>query len=71
MSEEVEVLKTVCKKLEMAHLPYMLTGSFAANFYATPRMTRDIDIVIEVLAADIDPFFHVFKDDFYVDLKYK
>jgi hypothetical protein len=24
----------------------MLTGSFAANTYAMPRMTRDIDIVI-------------------------
>ena len=26
----------------------MLTGSFASNFYIVPRMTWDIDIVIEL-----------------------
>ena len=48
MSEESEVLKEVCRRLEAADISYMLTGSVAANFYAVPRMTRDIDIVIEV-----------------------
>jgi hypothetical protein len=35
------------KKLESADIPYMVSGSIAANFYTTPRMTRDIDIVIQ------------------------
>lgn len=47
MTEELEILKLVCKKLDQANISYMLTGSLAANFYAIPRMTRDIDIVIE------------------------
>ena len=30
----------------------MLTGSMALNFYAVPRMTRDLDIVIELEMSD-------------------
>jgi len=43
MSEELNILKLVCQKLELANIQYMLTGSFAANFYAVPRMTRDLE----------------------------
>ena len=46
MSDEIDILKLVCQCLEQVDIPYMLTGSFAANFYAVPRMTRDIDIVM-------------------------
>lgn len=67
MSEEIEVLKQVCKNLENADLPYMLTGSFAGNFYAVPRMTRDIDIVIEIFQSDCEKIYQVFKNDFYID----
>jgi hypothetical protein len=66
MSGEFEVLKLVCHRLEQEAIPYMLTGSFAANFYAVPRMTRDIDIVIEIQKADADRLFQIFQKDFYV-----
>jgi hypothetical protein len=46
MSEELEVLKIVAECLNTAAIPYMITGSMAMNFYAIPRMTRDIDIVV-------------------------
>jgi hypothetical protein len=32
----------------------MLTGSMAMNYYAQPRMTRDIDIVVELTPQDRD-----------------
>lgn len=67
MSYELEVLKLVCQRLEQYKLPYMLTGSFAANFYTIPRMTRDIDIVIQIHKAEIDRIVEIFKNDFYVD----
>lgn len=67
MSEETDVLKLVCQKLNQADIPYMLTGSFAANFYAMPRMTRDIDIVVEVDPSCSATFSKVFEDEFYVD----
>ncbi len=67
MSEEIELLKLVCNRLENANIPYMLTGSLAANFYAVPRMTRDIDFVVEIPEMDVSKFFLVFHKDFYID----
>lgn len=67
MNEELEVLKIVCRRLKGADIPYMVTGSTAANFYTMPRMTRDIDIVIEMKKEDVSRFSALFKDDFYVD----
>ena len=64
---EVDVLKLVCSKLEKAEIPYMLTGSFASNFYVTPRMTRDIDIVIEISKFDTQKLCTLFQNDFYID----
>ncbi len=67
MSEEIDVLKLICSRLEENNIPYMLTGSLAANFYAVPRMTRDIDIVVEIFDEDVLKFFQVFQDEFYID----
>lgn len=67
MSDESEVLKMVARKLEGAHIPYMITGSVASSFYAMPRMTRDIDIVAEIKREDVERLVEIFKDDFYID----
>jgi uncharacterized nucleotidyltransferase DUF6036 len=66
MTQEIELLKSVCQRLEHAGMPYMLTGSLAAHFYAVPRMTRDIDIVIEMMNLEVNKVFQIFQDDFYV-----
>jgi hypothetical protein len=34
---ELEVLAIVTERLESAQVPYMVTGSMAANYYAVPR----------------------------------
>jgi len=67
MSEELEVLKTVTGRLTRAGIPYMVTGSVALNYYATPRMTRDIDIVVEVAEGEADRIVETFQDEFYAD----
>lgn len=67
MTEELDLLYLVCKRLDKANIPYMLTGSFAANFYAVPRMTRDIDIIIEIDQSDINKIVHIFQNDFYLE----
>ena len=54
MRSEFDTLKLVTERLERSDIKYMLTGSFAGNFYAVPRMTRDIDIVIEILKPKKD-----------------
>ncbi|OGQ82967.1 MAG: hypothetical protein A3G40_15190 [Deltaproteobacteria bacterium RIFCSPLOWO2_12_FULL_57_22] len=55
-AEELAVLKEVTRRLNRAKIPYMVTGSIAANFYTVPRMTRDIDIVVELSERDIGCF---------------
>jgi hypothetical protein len=67
MNGELEVLRDVVARLERAGIAYMLTGSVAMSVYAEPRMTRDIDIVVE-LAADDDAqrVVALFSPDYYV-----
>jgi len=67
MSEELEVLKIVTQRLKEGDIDYMVSGSIAANYYTVPRMTRDIDIVVELEQADIDRFVSLFRRDFYID----
>lgn len=67
MSEELEVLKIVTQRLNEAEIPYIISGSIAANYYTVPRMTRDIDIVIELKEDAIDTFVALFEGDFYVN----
>jgi len=45
----------------------MVTGSMAMNYYAVPRMTRDIDVVVELSERDIKRVIEQFEPDFYVD----
>lgn len=67
MNEELELLKDICQRLEKSGIAYMITGSIAANAYAVPRMTRDIDVVIEIGLPSVDQFCVLFQNDFYVD----
>ncbi len=67
MSDELDVLQSVTGRLQAGGISYMVTGSMAANFYATPRMTRDIDLVVELSDADIDRVVSLFQDTYYID----
>nr|MBI3612646.1 nucleotidyltransferase [Nitrospirota bacterium] len=61
------MLKSVTAQLDEAGVPYMVTGSIAANFYTVPRMTRDIDLVIELSERDVDRITGLFQQEYYVD----
>ena len=67
MGDELDILKSVTARLEDADIPYMVTGSMAANYYATPRMTRDIDLVVELAEADVRQVVGLFQDEYYID----
>lgn len=67
VSAQLDLLKLVVARLEAAGLRYMVSGSTAMNFYAEPRMTRDIDIVVELEAGDAAKLVASLGDDFYVD----
>lgn len=63
---ELDILEDVVRRLESAGFEYMLTGSLAMNYYATPRMTRDIDLVVELSRDDAPQLKRLFSDDYYV-----
>jgi len=67
MSDELAVIKIVSSKLDELQIPYMISGSIATNYYTIPRMTRDIDIVVEMTLGNIEKFVALFSPDFYVD----
>ena len=64
---QIDVLAQVVKALDDAGIPHMVVGSFASTFHGDPRMTRDVDVVIdptprsiEVLIGELDrPLLHI------------
>jgi hypothetical protein len=63
-----ELLKRISTALDKAEIPYMISGSVALITYTIPRMTRDIDIVIELRQKDIPVFCKIFqKNAYYFD----
>jgi len=66
MMNELDVLLDVACKLKSVGLQYMLTGSFAMNYYAEPRMTRDIDIVVELNTSDVQKIVNTFSEEYYI-----
>jgi len=60
----LELLNRVCRALDDNQFPYMISGSIALNVYAIPRMTRDIDIVIELPINRIDNFVQLFPNSY-------
>jgi hypothetical protein len=66
MKNEIDVIRDLASRLERGGNNYMLTGSFAMNYYALPRMTRDIDIVVALEQRDVDALIALFSPDYYV-----
>lgn len=66
MQNELDIVRDVSQRLQRAGLDYMLTGSMAMNYYAQPRMTRDIDIVVALHPQDTDKILRLFGNDYYV-----
>jgi predicted nucleotidyltransferase component of viral defense system len=63
----VSLLEEVCLALDKENIPYMISGSMAMTLYTIPRMTRDIDVVIELNKEDIERFYCIFSDHAYID----
>ena len=66
MLNELDILRDVSARFESAGIDYMLTGSMAMNYYAQPRMTRDIDLVVALQSGDAEKILRLFAPDYYV-----
>jgi hypothetical protein len=62
-----DLLSEIVNALEAREIPYMVSGSLAMSAYTIPRMTRDIDIIIDVDREDIDKLVTIFDRNFYVN----
>lgn len=67
MDEQLEFLKQIAARLESEGISYMMTGSMAMAIYSIPRMTRDIDLVVECHPEDAGRIVKLFEADCYVD----
>ena len=68
MFSELDILRDVTAKFDKSGIQYMLTGSLAMSYYAQPRMTRDIDLVLEISPNVVTDFENVFKSEYYVSI---
>lgn len=46
--DQSDLLRFLVAALEEERIPYMLVGSFASMAYGEPRLTRDIDVVVDL-----------------------
>lgn len=69
MQNEIDVLRDFSRKLDHAGIRYMLTGSLAMNYYAQPRMTRDIDVVVALSPEQGETIVRIFSPEYYVSAR--
>ena len=62
----IETLRDFVEKAKSLGIEFMVTGSYAMSAFGEIRMTRDIDVVIQIDRARAKDFFELFKDDYYV-----
>jgi hypothetical protein len=64
---EPEILHLFVRPLNAAGIRYIVGGSVAATFYAEPRFTHDIDLVVFLTDRDAARFHKIYPGkDFYV-----
>jgi hypothetical protein len=62
----IPTFSSVIQKLEGKQIPYMIVGSVAAMIYGEPRLTHDMDLVINIAPADASKFEALFPlEEFY------
>src|SRR3989338_6794806 len=65
MQDLIATFLEVTQKLETADIPYMIVGSVASMTYGEPRMTHDLDLVVQVLPKDAAKFEQIFSSEEY------
>lgn len=66
--EQHELLRHAARCFEKHGIPYFITGAVAAIAYGEPRLTNDIDIVVDLPAEDIPKLKSCYpEDEFYFE----
>lgn len=64
---ELAALQDLCTRLDSTGIAYMLTGSLAMSFYARPRMTRDVDLVVALASGGVERLTDSLGADYHAD----
>lgn len=65
--EQIELLRHLLDALERLGIPYMVVGSLASAAYGEPRMTQDIDVVVDLQEPQLASLCHAFQSgEFYL-----
>jgi hypothetical protein len=63
--EPSELLQRATEVLDRLAIPYLVTGSMATIIYGEPRMTNDVDIVVDLKPNHIEAFCAAFPEPEY------
>jgi len=63
---ELNLTRIFVSRLNKLSIPYMITGAVASIIYGEPRLTNDIDLVINMNPDEVESFSSAFPiEDFY------
>ena len=65
--DPLTIATLVSGRLTAIGVTHMLSGSLALTAYAEPRMSRDLDFVVDLGAFQVPRFVAAFAPDFYID----
>ena len=63
----LQVALSVARALDQCGLRYVVGGSVASSLSGEPRSTLDVDLVVAIRAADVEPLLAALGDDFHAD----
>lgn len=58
--QPLDLLRVFIDPLEKSGHPYMITGSVAAIFYGAPRVTHDVDLILDIPRSQAAAFSELF-----------
>lgn len=62
----LQVFQTILSTLEKQRIPYMIVGSVASIVYGEPRLTKDMNVVVDIAPGTVADFCRTFSsDEFY------
>ncbi len=65
--EQIDLLRHLVSTLDRLGVGYMVVGSLASAAYGEPRMTQDIDVVVDLKEQEVAAFSHAFaSSEFYL-----
>jgi hypothetical protein len=63
MQNLMQTFLSVTQTLEKNNIEYMVVGSIASMIYGEPRLTHDMDVVLDILPSDAQKIETLFSND--------